>query len=182
MKNQYEIRERITAIKIRRKDGTILEAIIDTVDLPKVQAIDGFFHARWQPRFNRFDIWAAVKTPLGGVKEIALHRLMAGNISRGMHTRILDDNALNCRRDNLLNVPMNKTVKDVILANIPPVKTTGIKGVSYHKPSGLWSATVFHQGKRHCLGYRKEEAEAAQLVLDFRAQHGIVVGGKKNGR
>ncbi|MFM1655544.1 hypothetical protein ACI7RC_26120 [Brevibacillus sp. B_LB10_24] len=51
MKNDYEIREGVTAIFLKRKDGTVIETIIDTSDLPKAQEIEGAWYALYS-KFN----------------------------------------------------------------------------------------------------------------------------------
>lgn len=44
--------------------------------------------------------------------------------------------------------------------------TSGARGVSLHKPTGLWYATIGLKGKRIKLGYFKDKAEAAKSYLD----------------
>lgn len=53
--------------------------------------------------------------------------------------------------------------------------STGIKGVSLHKPTGLYRATIFFNKKQHCLGYYKtiEEAEIAAISGRERLSHMI---------
>lgn len=54
---------------------------------------------------------------------------------------------------------------------------TGIKGVSLHRPSGLYRATIFFNKKQHSLGYYKtiEEAEIAAISGRERLSH--MIGG-----
>jgi hypothetical protein len=42
--------------------------------------------------------------------------------------------------------------------------TSGYRGVSIHKTSGLWQATVGHRGKQIHLGYFKDVAEAGAVA------------------
>lgn len=51
--------------------------------------------------------------------------------------------------------------------------STGIKGVSLHKPTGLYRATIFFNKKQHSLGYYKtiEEAELAAISGRERLLH-----------
>lgn len=53
--------------------------------------------------------------------------------------------------------------------------STGIKGVSLHKPTGLYRATIFFNKKQHSLGYYKtiEEAEIAAISGRERLLHMI---------
>lgn len=51
--------------------------------------------------------------------------------------------------------------------------STGIKGVSLHKPTGLYRATIFFNKKQHSLGYYKtiEEAEISAISGRERLSH-----------
>lgn len=51
--------------------------------------------------------------------------------------------------------------------------STGIKGVSLHKPTGLYRATIFFNKRQHSLGYYKtiEEAEIAAISGRERLSH-----------
>ena len=173
MRNAYEVRGNITVIFLHRKDGSQMEARISTSKLEKVLAIDGKFYPMWHKRKQTFYARCDLKISVARVKCTMLHRVIA-EPGKGLHTTSLDGDGLNCVDSNLMNVaPFIKT-KDAIKQAIPVKRpTSGVKGVTWHTASGRWAATVFHQGKRYCLGYKVEEADAVKLVLDFREEKGI---------
>lgn len=47
---------------------------------------------------------------------------------------------------------------------------TGIRGVSWHKHSGLWQARLTHHGKHICVGYFKDIDDAEMAVTAVRKQ------------
>lgn len=49
--------------------------------------------------------------------------------------------------------------------------TTGYLGVSYNKSKRLFAAHIRHSGKKHCLGYSKDPAEAHALYLDAKRKY-----------
>lgn len=51
--NEYEIKEQVAYIKVRKKDGTIVDAKIDAEDLEKVLA-KGVWFAEWHKDFNNY--------------------------------------------------------------------------------------------------------------------------------
>ena len=53
----------------------------------------------------------------------------------------------------------------------PKNNTSGIKGVSFHKPTKKWRATVFLNYKQHYLGLFKDIKEAEKACIEFRNKH-----------
>lgn len=54
MKNDFEIRGPITAIFLDRRDGSRLETLISTIDLPKLQAVNVKWVAAWRKNTQSF--------------------------------------------------------------------------------------------------------------------------------
>lgn len=52
MKNDYEVRGDVTALFIKREDGSIIETLIDTLDLERVRAYSGTWRAVWMKNRN----------------------------------------------------------------------------------------------------------------------------------
>lgn len=167
MENRFNTVGSITHITI--SDTNV--AVIDTVDLEKVKATPGwikeFIHSRTGVTYARFD-------RVGG--RVLLHRLIM-DTPKGQRVGFRDNNGLNCCKANLVNVPQFYTgplpepVPTPEKAEVPP--RSKHKGVTWHKRSGRWAATVFHKGKRYCLPYSKTEDEAAARIVAFKAERGI---------
>jgi hypothetical protein len=71
----------------------------------------------------------------------------------------IDENPLNNRWSNLREVTHSEN-------NIHKKPTRpGLTGAVFHKPSGLWGAQIYKDGKRYSLGYFKTAEEAHQRYL-----------------
>ena len=96
-------------------------------------------------------------------KKQYLHRLIARPPGK-LIVEHINGNKLDNRRANLRCVPYshnnlnqgNRLRKD---------NTHGFRGVSQHRPSGLWQARLTVGGKRHNLGYFKTPQEAHEAYL-----------------
>lgn len=168
MENRYEIRGNTAVIFINTGEIQPVEALIGVEDLEKVKGTPGwlreFTHPRTGRAYARFDKY-------GG--RVFLHRLIM-NTPKGYKVMHRDGNGLNCQRANMVDVPAQYDGPPPLFETITaPEAPKKIKGVSFHKPSGRWSATVFYQGKRHCLPYSKTQAEAAARITEFKNERGI---------
>lgn len=87
-------------------------------------------------------------------RDIALHQVIAlrmfPEIPKGMQIDHVDGDGLNNTRENLRLATINQQ-----RANIRKHRDnqTGFKGVTLHKPSGLYAARIQHQKKLNHLGY-----------------------------
>lgn len=60
--------------------------------------------------------------------------------------------------------------------SMPRNNTSGITGVTWHKPTGRWLAGCKINGVRHNLGRFDDLDDAAKKVKEFRAEHGFDPG------
>lgn len=70
-----------------------------------------------------------------------------------------DGNGLNNQRGNLR---FCTNAENQYNRRLPSNNTSGYKGVSFHKLSGLWRVSITHESKRFYLGYFKVLEDAAQ--------------------
>lgn len=234
MKNKYEIRGDVTVIFLKKRDGTILETLIETKDLEKVNGFPGTWslsHANSsRPSVHT---WLGIDENKKR-KFIFLHRYLT-NPPDNLLVDHINGNPLDNRRSNLrigdqyLNMqnlkgasknsksgvlgvywskyhnkwvasfrnkhlgyfdsveeagkivesiratyaPFSKearNLKDVIEVNIP-VKVrlenqSGIKGITWYKPTNRWKVRITKDGKRISLGYFKNVEDALQAQLN----------------
>ena len=85
----------------------------------------------------------------------------------------LDRDSLNNRWSNL--APSNNAENSKNLSKYRN-NTSGVCGVSWHKPAGKWLARVKLGGKSHYLGHFADLEEAAAVVAEFRAANGFSPG------
>lgn len=164
MKNEYEVRGNVTAIFLRKKDGSTKETLIDTEDLSKVDE----FPNTWYQRGDRYVVG------MSGRK----HARDKG-ITRNFHRIIMDcpddkvvdhinRNALDNRKSNLRIVTTSENNQ-----NIPAQKNTisGIRGVTWDKHKDMWKAAARIDGKTKFLGLFTDINEAEKVASEARLIH-----------
>lgn len=177
MKNQHTIDGDHVNIVLNRKHGDTLTAYVSTVDLPKVQSIDGTFYPMTNEQYGflaRLDI----KLEGGRNKLVQLHRVVA-EPPPGMKAVFIDGNGLNCRRENIVHVANNVTREQVLveLARITPPPRSKVRGVTLHRATGLWYASGYWPKKENCepdqepkrySAYYEDMATAEAAMQKFR--------------
>lgn len=173
MKNVYSLGNVTAILRVPRPRGEAggeLEVAIDQADFERVAAIPGY----WRAYAYKGQYYVRSDHASG---RVMLHRLIAkpGPGERTVHR---DGNGLNNTGANLVNaLDVNKLPAPKPVQPCPkrPVATkSGITGVTWHKPSSRWAATLFHGGKRYCLGYHATIDEAAQAINDKKNELGVL--------
>lgn len=134
-------------------------AVVDEADFARV----GKF--KWYAHRSRGSFYAARSVRCGG-KKIAtrlLHHAVLGivRLKPGYVVDHIDHDPMNCRRGNLRICTVGQNN-----ARQRPRRCVGspYKGVSYQKGNGVYGAgfkaSITHEGKRHYLGFFREEREA----------------------
>ena len=85
--------------------------------------------------------------------------------------------------NRILNLRVATRAQNTENTGIRSDNTSGVKGVRFHKRSGLWNARVQHGGVCHSLGYFKtiEEAKKARMAGAERL-HGEFFSGERGCR
>jgi hypothetical protein len=98
----------------------------------------------------------------------SLHRLLLGLATGdGYVVDHVNGDTLDNRRANLRIGTQAQNMQNVRAKHA----TSRHRGVSLHKPTGLWQAQVQLRRERHHLGYFKDELEAADVAATFRREH-----------
>lgn len=196
MKNACRINDDGTvSILLNLKDGSTLEALVTAADYEKyAEPFGGTWiavkHQRTKKYYCRGGRWHNPDTGL--FEQPMLHRLIA-KPEKGEITAHIDHNTLDCRPENMLNIPIGEDINNLVkhlgnferaaekeqqqlessaqpqpsLAKVEHI--TPVKGVSFHKGKGKWEASPFYEGTRYRLGYwiaeQLEEANAAVTEL-----------------
>lgn len=164
MKNQFEIRGDVTAIFLKRRDGTVLETLIDTDDLPLAQSIPGTWCVFTSGRDKK--LYAETNWRRGRNEKPAtrLHRFLT-SAPKGTYVDHINHDGLDNRRSCNLRVVTNaENVWNRREAN--RTSKTGVRGVSWNKECRKFAAYVQVNGKSRYLGVYAtlEEAEAAVVA------------------
>lgn len=152
MKNRYEIRGDVTAIFIHCK-GQEYEALIDTEDLPKVDAYNG----TWSGYIKLKTGLPYVVLNTSDGKQFLLHRVVT-DAPKGIEVDHIDGNPLNNRKSNLRCVTHAQ--------NMQNRNNQEDRGVSFETKVGKWRARV----KNVFLGYYDTKEEALEVARKARAK------------
>lgn len=107
---------------------------------------------KWSPMRPNGKLYANAR--LDG-KPITLHRLILGRmlgrpLSRGEICDHVDGNGLNNNRSNLRLASQGQNLANSVTRSD---SKSGVKGIRFHKQSGLWAARITHKGICYSLGY-----------------------------
>ena len=131
----------------------------------------------WCIRTGDNKVFYAARTvyvmPVDGKRNAALwhmHRIVA-ETPDGMVTDHINGNTLDNRRENLRVCKPNQNVKNMQKSTRP--LSSPYKGVSFHKQSGKWQASIKTEYKQKWLGNFENQLDAARAYnLAAIAQHG----------
>lgn len=167
LKNNYEIRGDVTAIFLNRKNGDVLETLIDTADLDKAKEFPNTWCATWAQLTQSFYCYGKMQLPSGERVSILLHRWLT-DCPLEMHVDHFDNNTLNNRRQSNLRITtpgQNHQNRSGAQRNT----STGVRGVCWHAKSQKWQALIKANGKRKHLGFFDSIAEAESAVKAARS-------------
>lgn len=144
MKNNYEIRGDTTAIFIKRRNGQVLEALIDTEDLPRVCEYSGSWCVYYDRHIKSFYVHGKL-----GNKWPTLHRWILNFPPNSIDH--INHNTLNNKRSNLAQVTNAENSQNKVKANRN--NNSGVLGVSWHSKNKKWQAYIIRiNGKNIYLG------------------------------
>ena len=93
---------------------------------------------------------------------VRMHRFITGVTDTKIQVDHKDSDGLNNSRENLR---VCNHLQNCFNSKRGVSNTSGFKGVTLHKPTGLWRATIAVEGKQVSLGYFKTK-EPAALAYD----------------
>ena len=157
MKNDYEIRGDVTVIFLDRKDGTRLECLIDTDDLPKVMELTNTLKALERKDKSTFYVKGKI-----GRQSYWLHRFLL-NAKDGFEVDHFDHNGLNNRRYNLREVTPSQNMQNRRGAQ-KNNKSSGVRGVSFDRKIKKWVVTLTVNKEKFHFGCYKDLDEAADVA------------------
>jgi hypothetical protein len=165
MKNKYKIHGDTTVIFLCQKDGSILQTLIDTSDLPLMETFQGTWHA-----FNdrgSFYVAGNYKTITNRWAVIPLHRFLL-NPDKNEVVDHINHDTLDNRRSNLRIATRseNATNRKGATQN----SMSQIRGVNWHKRVRKWYARVRVKGQVLYAKYFDTLEEAEKAVKEARAK------------
>lgn len=168
MKNSYEIRGDVTAIFLKRRDGSVLETLIDTDDLSRARDFPNTWCAQWNSHTCSFYVRGNMPRENGKQTAIYFHRWLM-DAPKGLQVDHVDHDTLYNRRYNLriVSCAENQQNRKGAARNN---KSSGILGVSWHKQAKKWQAKIWFEGKQRYLGLFTGKHEAFLVAAEARSK------------
>jgi len=167
MKNDYKILGDTTIIYLRRKNGEVLETLIDTSDLPKLKEFNKTWSAHFAPNTNSFYAVSSIRVRKKQ-KAVWLHRYLL-EVADGKVTDHKNHDTLNNKRENLRILTNAENLQNKKGPNRN--NTSGVRGVTRVKGSNKWRAKIGFQGKKIHVGYFDDLKEAEKAVIEARRKY-----------
>lgn len=148
-------------IPLKRRDGTIVAyALVDHDDAHIAE------HS-WCLGPGGYAV-RSIRLPDRRRRHLLLHRAVVGlEVGDPRNVDHINRDRLDCRRANLRIVPRGANQQNVT----PRGRTSSHRGVYWEQRAGRWCARVFHDGRKHFIGYFDDELEAASAAAAYRARH-----------
>lgn len=166
MKNKYEIRGETTAIFLNRRNGDILETLIDTADLDKAKRFPNTWCAAWSDDTQSFYCYGKLYFPNKAII-IKLHRWLT-NCPKGLEVDHYNNDTLDNRRSKNLRIA-NHNENQQNRFNACRNSKSGIRGVWLHKGHKKWQAQIRLNNKIKHLGYFDSIKDAETAVKRARS-------------
>lgn len=164
IKNEYEVRGNVTAIFLRRKDGSLIETIIDTEDFSVADSLQG----RWMSSDQTLSSYVKGHLPTRKGKMIILHRLLMGN-PKGKSIDHINGNTLDNRKENLRIV--NKSENGQNRIRLSKRNTSGYRNVYWDKAKSKWMVSIYLEGKTKFIGYFDDKEKANEAAIEARTKY-----------
>lgn len=162
MANRYEKNGDITHIFITRKDSIQVSTMIDTGDLERIKPFT--WCVFWNVTSRSWYVKAGKRLD-GKHYGVQLHRFLC-SASSGEEVDHINHDSLDNRRSVNLRV-LNHSRNGFHRRGAAINNTSGFRGVTFHKVSGLWHAHAKYDKKLYSLGYFKEARIAGDKVQEF---------------
>jgi len=155
MKNKYRIEGNIVYIKLRRKDGVILETMIDLEDFDKVNNYDINWYATYDKHIEGYYCHGKV---LDNNKRITLC----------LHRVIMNLNITNLQVDHIYHNTLDnrKSELRIVTCQENRFNNKDAKGYYWSKKDNKWHSRIHINDKKISLGYFNNEEDARKIYLE----------------
>ena len=157
MKNNYVIRGDQAIIFLERKDGKIIETIIDKDDLPIAQKLPGKWFAHLE--HGSFYVVGNLIIP-GGRQFVRLYRWIT-NCQPGLQVDHINHDTLNNTRSNLRNVSRLLNQQNRLLYKN---NKSGVAGIRWDKKSNKWKVEFKVNSKAIYVGCFIDKEQALKAL------------------
>lgn len=167
LRNDYEIRGDITAIFLKRKDGSVIETIISTSDLEKIRSLSTRWSAFAKKGSPNFYVCGHTYVNKKRIKH-ALHRFILDEPD-GLLVDHINRDTLDNTRSNLRAVTVKQNGQN--RGKYSTRSNTGLRGVYWRERNKIYVAQVKVNQKIIYLGSFKNIADAEKAVIEGRKKY-----------
>lgn len=168
MRNRFEVHGDAVVIELRRRNGSIMETIIDLADLSLVQSFPGTWSCHIEPKqpHLRYVYGDAGSSRKPSTRLRAkLHRWIT-QAPTGLPVDHKSGDGLDNRRYNLRIATQAENMQNQVVHRR---SRSGIRGVRPNGSSG-WQAFIYLNYRYHCLGNYPSKEKAAVVAAQARAK------------
>lgn len=164
MRNQYEVRGDVTAIKLNGER----ECLIDTEDLEKVKAFPYTWFTWWNPVTESYYVRGNMMIDNNKQRTVHLHRWI---MDTPIHLFVdhINHDTLDNRKINLRNV--NRSQNGQNKKGARKDNTTGIRGLTWKARLNKWQVAIRLNGKLNYLGVYDDIEEAERVAIEWRQKY-----------
>ncbi len=160
MKNKFEIRGDKTIIFLNRKNGDILEAVIDTEDLDKVASFPNTWYSIYNKGTKSFYARGEINR-----KAIFMHRLVT-DAPEGTVPDHLNHDTLDNTKSNLRVITQAENMQNRSSSSA----SSGERGVTWVPHCKKWRVRIRHKGKEYYGGLFESKEEAVEQARQLRSE------------
>ena len=125
----------------------LTQGLFATIDASDIDKVNSFV---WCAAKNGRNVYAQSQCKKNGkTKTVQMHRLLI-ECPDGLHVDHIDRCGINNKKNNLR---ISSVAENIRNSRISLNNSSGIKGVSWHKPLNKWRAQISENGKKKHLGY-----------------------------
>lgn len=161
MNNSFEVRGEVTAIFINRKDGQILETLIDTEDLEMINS----YTNTWKITSDGKIDYIGVHLPRKDNKRrfVRMHRVIM-NAPNDLVVDHINHNTLDNRKSNLRIITRGENSQN--RKGAQSNSKSGVRGI--YKTKYSWKAQYKINGKQVHVGSFKTKEDAEKAIIEAR--------------
>jgi hypothetical protein len=159
----FVVESGVVRLQIQWK-GQMMESLIDLCDLEFAKSINGRWFAQLDKRSNKFYIYASK----GRRGKLFFHRAIMG-APESAEVDHINRNTLDNRRLNL-RVVSREGNRQNLGESFSNNKSSGIRGVHWHKGDKKWQVTVGAFGKKYYIGKFKNLSDAENAARNARQE------------
>jgi hypothetical protein len=175
MKNHFRTEGDVTYITLNRRKSPSVETVIDTADLPRVDAFERTWSAQWNESTASFYVIGSVPIDPSKLyskhRRIYLHRLILGDVPNGWEVDHINHDTVDNRRANLRAATHKDNMENRRKSRAELGIERSLKGKGYYFCclSGMW-LVILKRDKKVVVRERYEtEEEAKAAVTRLRA-------------